>query len=345
MTNTPHDALFKSVFQQPEHAAAELQHVLPTAQATAIDWTTLALEPGSYVDEDLADQHSDLLFSAEARGSHQRVFVYLLFEHQSSPEPKMALRLLSYMVSIWKRFSDSDKESALPLIVPAVLAHVSGGWTAPTRFSDLFSANVGALADTVLPDFAYAVDDLGRTDDTDLRKRAVANQARLALWLMRDARDSALLLQRLVDWLIDIEELACMPGGARALTPLLHYITRVCPDLQLAQIRAILSRRAPTAERITMTIAEQLHAEGKAEGRAQGQAEGRAQGKAEGRAQGKAEGRAQGKAEALVLMLEGRGFQVDVRTRDRLHSMAVEDLDVLLRHAASVASVDDLFDV
>jgi hypothetical protein len=31
----------------------------------------------------------------------------------------------------------------------------------------------------------------------DLKARAVAQQARLALWLMRDARDGALLLQRL----------------------------------------------------------------------------------------------------------------------------------------------------
>lgn len=67
MTKFPHDALFKSVFQQPENAAAELQHVLPAEHVSAIDWSTLKLEPGSFVDEKLADHHSDLLFSASAR--------------------------------------------------------------------------------------------------------------------------------------------------------------------------------------------------------------------------------------------------------------------------------------
>ena len=60
MTKTPHDALFKSVFQQPENAAAELQQVLPAEHVAAIDWSMLKLEAGSCVDEALADQHSDL---------------------------------------------------------------------------------------------------------------------------------------------------------------------------------------------------------------------------------------------------------------------------------------------
>ena len=96
----------------------------------------------------------------------------------------------------------------------------------------------------------------------------MARQARLALWLMRDARDGALLLQRLVDWLGQLEELARAPGGERALAPLLHYVATVSLDLQLEQFRAILRERAPAAESITMTIAEQLRAEGEARGEA-----------------------------------------------------------------------------
>lgn len=139
---------------------------------------------------------------------------------------------------------------------------------------------------------------------------------------MRDARDGALLLQRLSGWAAELEALARMPGGKRALAPLLRYITLVAPDLQLTQLRAILKGRAPTAESITMTIAEQLMAEGKAEG--------------------KAEGRAEGKVEALVLILEGRGIRVDSPTRARLASMAADHLDALLLRAASVESLDDL---
>lgn len=139
VTNIPHDALFKGVFEKPEHAAAELRHVLPRELASSIDWSSLALEPGSFVDEELANQHSDLLFSAAAQASGERVLVYLLFEHQSSNDPKMALRLLGYMVRIWSRFTRTHPTEPLPLIIPAVLAQVPGGWSAPTRFSELFA--------------------------------------------------------------------------------------------------------------------------------------------------------------------------------------------------------------
>ena len=316
--------MFKSVFQQPENAAAELQHVLPAEHVSAIDWSTLKLEPGSYVDEKLADQHSDLLFSATARASGERVLVYLLFEHQSTAEPKMALRLLSYMVSIWERFSDEDKASPLPLIVPAVLSQVVGGWKAAKRFSELFSPNLGVLADTVLPDFSYAVDDLHRTDDADLRARAVARQARLALWLMRDARDGALLLQRLVDWLGELEELAQMPGGERALAPLLHYVATVSLDLQLEQFRAILRGRAPAAESITMTIAEQLRAEGEARGEARGVL--------------------RGQAASLLVILRARGFQVTDGVRARVEACTDADaLELWTSRAVAVESLDDVF--
>lgn len=77
VTKTPHDALLESVFQQPENAVAELQHVLAPEHVSAIDWTTLKLKRGSHVDEELADQHSDLLFSTTARASGDLVFVYL----------------------------------------------------------------------------------------------------------------------------------------------------------------------------------------------------------------------------------------------------------------------------
>lgn len=59
-------------------------------------------------------------------------------------------------------------------------------------------------------------------------------------------------------------------------------------------------------------------------------------------AEGKAEGIAVGKARMLVAMLENHGIQVDAQTRTRLESMAPDDLDALAIRSASVSSVDEL---
>jgi hypothetical protein len=100
MSTAPHDALFKAVFSQAELAAEELRCVLPPELVAQMDLTSLTLEAGSFVDEELREQHTDLLYSVQLAGRPARV--YVLFEHQSKGEWWMALRLLRYMLRIWE---------------------------------------------------------------------------------------------------------------------------------------------------------------------------------------------------------------------------------------------------
>jgi predicted transposase YdaD len=74
MSNNVHDALFKWTFSQPEHAAGELRAVLPRALVDRIDFSSLELCPGSFVDEAFQDRHTDLLFrcSSSTRASPSR---------------------------------------------------------------------------------------------------------------------------------------------------------------------------------------------------------------------------------------------------------------------------------
>ncbi len=48
MSSTPHDAPFKAVFGQPEHARGTLRSIVPSALAEALDRHALALGPGSF---------------------------------------------------------------------------------------------------------------------------------------------------------------------------------------------------------------------------------------------------------------------------------------------------------
>ena len=138
MSTAPHDALFKAVFGQPEHARGALRAVVPAAMAEALDWSTLALQPGSFVDPELSPSHTDLLYAAAWRGGAE-VPVYVLFEHQSSADRWMPLRLLRYMVRIWERWlKDHQDATALPAIVPIVLGQglpIFSGLKQPRRLT------------------------------------------------------------------------------------------------------------------------------------------------------------------------------------------------------------------
>ena len=95
---SPHDRLFKICFEVPRHAASLFIAALPPCVASSIDWTTLTLQSGEYSNPQTPSLFSDLLYTATLHGK----VLYLLIEHQSHPHPHMPLRMLAYMVRIWR---------------------------------------------------------------------------------------------------------------------------------------------------------------------------------------------------------------------------------------------------
>ncbi len=56
----------------------------------------------SFIQEDLRKWETDLLFRIPFTDIDREVWVYLLLEHQSTPDRLMGLRLLNYMVQVWE---------------------------------------------------------------------------------------------------------------------------------------------------------------------------------------------------------------------------------------------------
>lgn len=111
------DGFFKAVFSQPKHAIAFFKSHLPPAITAKVDWASLVVLPGSFVKSSLQQVHSDLLFSVRIGGCE--TLLYLLFEHQSSPDPAMPLRLLGYVTEIYTKHHKSHG-FPLPPVLPFV---------------------------------------------------------------------------------------------------------------------------------------------------------------------------------------------------------------------------------
>lgn len=276
MTLTPHDALFKATFSQPEHAAAALRQVLPPDLATRIDFTSLALHSGSFVDEELAASHSDLLFSA--RLDNASLFIYLLFEHQSTPHPLMAFRLLKYMVRIWQRHLDRHpKAKLLPAILPVVLHHSEQGWTGAVTFQALLDLPPGTLTLMAehLPHFRFVLDDISAETDEALRARAMTALGRLVLWCFRHARHPEELVTRLSGWFDVVREVRRAPGGGAALARVWRYILNIADPARPEQLlQRLVVAAGPEAKEEIVTIADYLREQGRMAGEREGRLEG-----------------------------------------------------------------------
>jgi predicted transposase/invertase (TIGR01784 family) len=116
----PNDAMFKHYLTQPVHAASLIRAVFPQELVDRLNLDHLELVPGSFVDEDLTDRHCDVLMRTRFAG--REAFVFTIIEHQSSPDRMMPLRMVEYMVKVWRRYRrDNPNTKRLPLILPLVV--------------------------------------------------------------------------------------------------------------------------------------------------------------------------------------------------------------------------------
>jgi hypothetical protein len=327
MRSSPHDALFKASFGQPDLARSELTLVLPSAVRACLDLRTLTVCPGSFVDEDLRHTHSDLLYGVRTTQGNDGL-VYVLFEHQSSPDPTMPFRLLRYVVRVWERWlRDHPEAKTLPIVVPVLLHHGDGAWRASPELAGMLDATPEQLEATrpFTPHFRYLLDDLAAQSPAAIAARSLdvlPRLVQLALWASRSLprlRDSVPFMRSLTATLVRDEQ-------ARALlTQVFAYLLSTAPpDVDVATIRAMLLEVAgPQGREDVMNAGQQLIEQGREEGLEKARAAMRA---------------------AITRILGARRLPLSEVGRARVSSCA--DIDMLTRwveRAATAASEAEVF--
>ncbi len=268
----PHDALFKQTFSQVEHAEGELRTMLPAAIVKELDFSTLTLRSGNYVDETLVDVHTDLLFEASLAG--RPALLYLLLEHQSTVDPLMPYRVLRYVVRIWEAWlAEHEGATTLPVVIPIVVHHSADGWTGAVELADILDLEP-ALRDELgvhVPRLSFILDDLSSQSDEALQARAMTALARSVLWALRDGRKPGEILSRFERWAAVMRTTMEAPNGVRALAVVLRYISEVS-DVRADELqRKVLAVLGAKGKDAMTTAADTWREEGEQRGRLAGE--------------------------------------------------------------------------
>jgi predicted transposase/invertase (TIGR01784 family) len=261
-----HDKLFKRVFGVPAHAAGELRSVLPPAVIESLDLDALELDETSFVDAEMRDRHSDLLFRVPIAG--KTAYLYCLFEHQSQPDPLMPWRMSEYVHRIWERAMRAEPErTTLPLIIPVVVHHGAGGWAASRRLHQLVDGldELSGVAPLV-PDLELLIDDIASASDDDLQHRPLLPLPKVALWLLRDLRDLESLFAHIEAWATLLAHL-----GQADMLLVMRYIVRVTNRGTLDEMLERIARVTPAAESSMSSAAKSVYEEALERGLQQGQ--------------------------------------------------------------------------
>ena len=124
-TLSPHDKLFKLSMQEKQVATDFFKQHLPVGIQKLLQFDTLHLEAESFIDQEQREHFSDVLYSVVIDDNPGYLFV--LAEHQSTPDRFMPFRLWHYMCLIWDKHLKGERELSdgknLPLIYPLVFYH------------------------------------------------------------------------------------------------------------------------------------------------------------------------------------------------------------------------------
>lgn len=274
---TPHDATFRQFLTHPDVARDFMQIHLPEKLLKICDLTTLKLESGSFVEDDLRQYFSDVLYSL--RTSTGDGYIHVLIEHQSTPDRHMAFRLIRYAVAAMQRHLEAGHKK-LPLVIP-VLFYTGKRTPYPwsTRWFDEFDDPV--VAESLYRGPFPLVDITVIPDDEIMTHRSMA-----ALTLLQKhihQRDIASLTDHLVTLLM-----ADYLSSPQVMT-LIHYLLQAGEAADYEAFVRELAQRVPQHGDALMTIAQQLEQKGIEKGRAEGIELGERRGIEKGRTEGQRE--------------------------------------------------------
>ncbi len=271
----PHDALFRRVFSEPAQAAALLRETLPPAVRDRFAWNTLRRLPDTFVDERLRRTESDLLFEVDRPGGEPPARLYVLIEHQSSPDPFMALRLLRYCTSILEAaVREAPERKRLPPVLPVVFHQGRRPWPYRASLDGLLGESARELPWGPRLDFLLLDQGAGGPS-------AVAGSplGRLAQYLMlavsgpESERSAA--LERAVELMRDLWS-ADRPEDIEAIYTYVFH-GREDPAM-MKEVEAMLEEieaRGPDSE--LKSLGQLIWERGQRRGRAEGRAEGRSE--------------------------------------------------------------------
>lgn len=298
-----HDVGYKYIFSHKDTFLELLRSFVKKDWVNLIKSEDLILIDKSYILEDFSEEESDIVYKVNLDGND--IIFYVLLEFQSRVDYRMPMRLLFYMVEVWREIlkniskrEQRRKDFKLPAIVPMVLYNGKNKWTAYTEFKDILSGS--ELFEDNIINFRYILFDIYRYNEIELE--SMANMVSTVFLLDKEIskedlikrlRLTAYVLKKITPEQFDILKLWLKS----IMKPRLDrkskkQVEEVLEKSSQREVDSMVSNLGKTIDNIIR------------EGRETGLREGREKGIEEGRKEGRREGREEGKIRVAENLLK-----------------------------------------
>ena len=294
--SNPHDSFFKEAFSYTEAASDFVRFYLPEDVVAQINISSLQLVKDTFVDENLRQYYSDIIYNASLNDG-RTAYVYILFEHKSYSDPMVCFQLLSYIVKILQK--QKQQQQTLQPIFPVVVYHGKDKWRTAANFQSLL--NIPDSFKPFFPEFKYWLIDLSGYRDEELKGTVLLQ---VSLLLLKHIFDEELpqLLPKIFALLRHL--LAENKTGLQFIEAVLKYLAIGTDKVTKQELKDTIEATLPKGGDILSTIAQQWIAQGWQDGHREGHREGQQQGLKQGLLEGHREGQQQGLKQGLLEGIE-----------------------------------------
>jgi len=331
--NNIHDKSYKDLFSTNDAFLSFVNTFIQGEWVDKLEKDKLILVDKSYILSDYEELESDIVYNATI--GEANIIFYVLLELQSSVDHSMPIRLLMYMVELWREIlRNSEKKEIkrksyrLPAIVPIVLYNGTKKWTCARSFKDIINESK-LFGDNIL-DFKYILVDINRYSKEYLYEfKNIAS----AIFLLDQDINAMEFLERLKNIVINFnnltsEEKLLLKGWIKNTTKSdeIYDMNKLVED--------IFNENKKEEVEIMVSNASNIFGKLKSDGIKEGLKE--------GKKEGMKEGKKEGKAELLITQLKKRFNGLSDYYANNIRSLPEGVIDQIATDIFDLEKIEDL---
>ncbi len=156
-----HDLSYRLFFSHRLMVQDLLREIVGESWVERIDLDSGVLVSNSFVSPEHKNRESDVIWQFRRLDGGEPVFVYILMEFQSRPDPSMPVRLMGYVSLFYQNLMKSQPAAGwkkLPLVIPLVVYNGPEPWNVATDLGSLIG-DLDPSAEIYRPQLRYLLVD------------------------------------------------------------------------------------------------------------------------------------------------------------------------------------------
>ena len=265
----PHDKYFSAVFSYKEITEKFLHSFLPAQYLQHLNLGSLERITGSFIDENLQEHFTDMLYQCQLKNSKQIIWISLLLKHKSYNDQETDFQLLDYINGAWHQNKKDHKKRQFTL--PIVLYHGDKPWVRK-RISEHFG-QIGQHFNDFLPKFDYVLVDLSTFSEERIHQMHLDTIILNMVMVLKFGRDKNFVINHIDRIFFRANEYYDKRTGENFFNVSFVYLLSLV-ETSSDNLTTIFSQLPKPIKSKAMTLYDSILKKGEQKGRQEGRQEG-----------------------------------------------------------------------